>query len=112
LGEVALEVRRTAYLTQAAVRLSFVAGALRLVGTCEVAGTADGPLDLYALCDQRTVYHAPVSAPQTVAFDAAVPDADPATEAALVRLDLVGGAVVWYTIEERLPVGDPAGPNP
>src|SRR5262249_24513061 len=52
-GEVALEVRRTAFLRN----LSVTSGdALKVSG--EVAGTADGPLELYVLLDNRTVAYA------------------------------------------------------
>src|SRR5262249_16304202 len=49
-GEVALEVRRTAFLRNLRVTAS---DGLHVSG--EVAGTAEGPLELYVICERRTV---------------------------------------------------------
>jgi hypothetical protein len=57
-GEVALEVRCTAYLRS--VDVEWADDCLTVHG--EVVGFAEGPLELYALVDGRTVVYSPVTA--------------------------------------------------
>jgi hypothetical protein len=56
-GEVALEVRRTAFLRDLRVTAN---DALHVSG--EVAGAAEGPLELYVICERRIVAYAAVEA--------------------------------------------------
>jgi hypothetical protein len=101
-GDVALEVRCTAYLRDVDAR---VIGTTLHVGG-EAVGTAEGPLDLYVLLGRRSVWETQVTpTPQGTSFhlEAAVdPDAlgqDTETgKPAAVQVDLVNGAAVWYTI--------------
>jgi hypothetical protein len=109
-GDVALEIRRTAYLRP--VRLwatrSGETADLHVVG--EVVGTCAGPLDLYLLLDNATVgYTTVVAEPAGKSFHLVAEGLDRerwqprgAGEAELreVRVELIYGATVWYRIEQ------------
>lgn len=105
-GEVALEVRCTAFLR--AVRRSAILKEsrveLRVSG--QVVGAADRPLELYLLLDRSTVgYQVVTATTEGQTFDMTVPDlsaekwrgADGRLQVPSVQVDLVNGAVVWYT---------------
>jgi hypothetical protein len=90
-GDVALEVRCTAYLT--GVRAEPAGAALRVTG--EVAGEAGGPLEVYVLAAGRTVGYRTCAAGAT--FELMTDEfSDLPPE---VRVELVNGAVVWYVME-------------
>src|SRR5262249_25983858 len=57
-GEVALEVRRTAYLRDVAWRLEPTDAGVVLVVSGTVVGTASGLLELYVVLDRRNVAYA------------------------------------------------------
>jgi len=90
-GEVALEVRRTAFL-----RNLRVAASDRLHVSGEVAGTADGRLELYVICERRTVAYAAVEAGKPFQTEAKK------IEGRIVRVDLVQGASIWWTEEKPI----------
>jgi hypothetical protein len=94
-GEVALEIRRTAYLR--GVRCRVVAG--RLIVEGEVAGFAERPLELYVLVERATVAYGTCLAGG--AFRVAS-EALSVTWPLPVRVDLVDGATVWYTLERMV----------
>jgi hypothetical protein len=105
-GEVALEIRRTAFLrrVQAWVTRVNPSGQVEIAG--EVVGTAERPLDLYVLvdganCAYRTVAPSPGGEPFRVAGE---PPAGEVREGALVRVELVDAATVWYAVEVPLAV--------
>lgn len=108
-GEVALEVRCTAFLRDVRVELS--GGSLQIRGTA--VGHAEGLLELYAVLGRRTAAYATVTpAPEGTTFclNAEVPADAGRDEPAVLRLDLVHGASVWYTFEQMLdtpPAGRP-----
>lgn len=79
-GEVALEVRATAYLCDVERDGRIVRG--------RIAGEADRPMDLYLIAGRRTVAQAEVRAGERFEIDGAAGDD--------VRVELVNGAVVWY----------------
>jgi hypothetical protein len=87
-GDVALEVRRTAFLS--GVRATADGERLRVSGT--VAGSAERALELYVLFDGHTVHYSTVSA--GAAFDVVAEGVGQ-----LVRVELVDGASVWYVVE-------------
>jgi hypothetical protein len=106
-GEVALEVRRTAYLR--GVRLWREGTVVRATG--EVVGSVTG-LELYLIVGRRTVAYrelkadggigrndtTPVRTPPGLPFElSGAAEEGEAGEAG--KVDLVGGAVVWYTVE-------------
>ncbi len=113
LGEVALEVRCTAYLRD--VRVWATGSAVHAAG--QVVGEAERPLELYSLLDGGHIAYAVVTAtPDGTPFhlEGHRPAPRPAREAGepgeapLVQVDLVNGATVWYTWVEEWP--DAAGP--
>ena len=99
LGEVALEVRRDAFLRG-------VRAAATPDGTIRVTGSVVGhgqPLDLYALGGGQTVYYSPTeAATEGKSFDFVVPSQSPVRE---MRVELVCGAEQWYVVE--LPISKP-----
>jgi hypothetical protein len=99
-GEVAMEVRATAYLRNVSVRQS--GGEVQVSG--EVVGEADGLLELYLIADRSpTAYQAVTATPEGQSFSlvcsAVGVDGGPV---GVVKLDLVRGAVSWYTVEQAL----------
>jgi hypothetical protein len=106
-AEVALEVRCTAFLRD--VRVWAEGGELHAAG--EVVGFAEGPLELYIILDRSAAaYSTTQAAPGGVAFHL-TGQAGQAGEGARVQVDLVSGATVWYTVEQLLKQGAPAGPG-
>jgi hypothetical protein len=99
-GEVALEVRRTAFLRD--LRVTAKDG-LHVCG--EVAGTAEGTLELYVVCARRNVAYATVKAGERFALDAqmvGLEDSTHPTQEYVVRVDLVQGAAIWYRAERTI----------
>jgi hypothetical protein len=92
-AEAALEVRKTAYLRDVRVWAEghnvFAAG--------EIVGHAPGPLDLYVVADRRTAAYLSVSASEAGTGFATSGECEPAP--GQVKVELVGGAVAWYTAE-------------
>jgi hypothetical protein len=100
-GEVALEVRCTAFLRD--VRAWVGRAELHVTGT--VVGSADGPLDLYAILGRRPLVEGRVSAePAGRGFhlQAPVPEMGQEGQPLTVQVDLVNGATVWYTMVQEL----------
>jgi len=103
-GEAALEVRCTAFL-RGLRRFALVIGEraeLHVAG--EVAGTADRPLELYVLLNRSVAGYQVVTArAEGQPFEIVVPDVAVANRGgAVVQVDLVNGAVVWYTSEAEV----------
>jgi hypothetical protein len=90
-GEVALEVRRTAFLRR--VRATAEGGRVRVSGT--VVGSAERPLDLYVLLDGHSVHYATIE-PTAEGRDFAVSAEGTGRQ---VRVELVDGGSVWYAVE-------------
>jgi hypothetical protein len=91
-GEVALEIRKDAYLSK--VRVERADAAVRIVG--RVVGIADRPLELYTMidgkhADYRTIAPTDAGAP----FEIDIADAN----ALSVRLDLIHVSTIWYAVE-------------
>jgi hypothetical protein len=103
-GEVALEVRSTAFLRAVQVWVTGTGEATLLHAAGEVVGTAGRPLELYLLRDHRTVAYG--TAPATPAGQSfhLVSEEFRADQRHVVRVDLVNGASIWYTIERVLEV--------
>src|SRR5262249_7964906 len=98
-GEVALEVRCTAYLRSVRWWVDD-GGRLHVLG--EVAGASERPLELYALVDDKTIIYATVEAAplgQPFRFVSDAPIQRKATVPHEVRVELVNGATVWYRVE-------------
>jgi hypothetical protein len=96
-GEVALEVRRTAFLRN--LRVTAKDG-LHVSG--EVAGHAEGPLELYVICDRRTVAYATVEVGKPFQVSAGLVGLEDSTHPTEIRVDLVQGAAVWYRAEQKI----------
>jgi hypothetical protein len=97
-GEVALEVRCLAFLGD--IRLKSLPGALQIEG--KVFGPAERTLELYAVLGRRTADYATVTpSPAGTPFrlSAELPAVADADEPVLLKVDLVNGAMVWYTFE-------------
>ena len=104
-GEVALEVRCSAFLRD--VRVWVEGGELHAAG--QVVGFAEGTLELYVILERSTVAYATArAAPEGAAFHL-TGQAGGAGEGARVQVDLVSGATVWYTVLEFLNPAAPAG---
>ena len=108
-GETALEVRCTAFLRD--VHLWVEAGGLHASGV--VVGEAERPLDLYVLLDGATVAYTPIAAaPEGTPFHIIAERSQPDVrrqdgtvgETVLAQVDLVNGAVVWYTTAQEIGV--------
>jgi hypothetical protein len=106
-GEVALEVRCTAFLR--GVRVWAEGDELHAAG--EVVGFAEGTLELYVVLGRSTAAYAVArAAPEGWRFHL-TGQAGEAGEGARVQVDLVSGATVWYTVERSLARGAPARPG-
>ncbi len=101
-GEVALEIRCSAYLRNVRVTTG-TDGRLRIQG--EVVGTAERSLEIYAVLDRFTVAYGMVEPalggrPFVLISDApAQPSQAPESVLPVVGVDLVNGASVWYQCE-------------
>jgi hypothetical protein len=99
-GEVALEIRCTAFLRSiGARRIEGERPTLEVTG--EVVGTSAGPLELYVLVDGATQHYGFVEAkPDGAPFRVQV---NPTTICSqVVRVDLVQGAMLWYAVERAV----------
>jgi hypothetical protein len=110
-GEVALEVRCQAYLRAIRSWPEFAAATLRLRVQGEAMGTSDRPLELYVLWDRSTIAYRTIQPTATgqsfdILSDEIPPDRwDPMSKsrgAASLRIDLVNGGTIWYTVERPL----------
>lgn len=112
-GEVALEVRCPAFLRR--VRFQSIPTTLPTANVQvqgEVVGSSDGPLELYFLLDQKTLARIPVQATaEGEPFQASAeglrvritrPGETSTSRFYKVRVELVNGPVVWYTVEETI----------
>lgn len=99
LGEIALEIRRDAFLRDVAIRCG-PDGTVHLTGL--VVGTSTVSLELYGLADRRNVVYSTIEArPEGQAFELSfVPESSPA----VVRLELVCVSERWYAVELPMPI--------
>jgi hypothetical protein len=109
-GEVALEVRGPAFLQHVGFRADFADEALTLYAAGEVAGSWDCPLEVYMILDRSTVAYAPVEASTTslvfeLTSEPLPPERWRTGRQMAVRIDLVQGATVWYSIEQWMSFG-------
>ena len=108
-GEVALEVRCRAFLADLRLWATFDGDDADLHAAGRVVGEAERPLDLYVVLDRSTAAYSTVTAaPEGTPFHIIAEKLPPsrwrrrdgqAGELPVVRVDLVSGAVVWYTAE-------------
>lgn len=97
-GEVALEIRCTAFLQDSAVaaKIAGASGRLQVLGV--IAGTADRPLEVYILLDQATVGYGVF--PAGGSFELVSDELERRAGTHQVRVDLVNGAVIWHQYEQ------------
>ncbi len=95
-GDVALEIRRRAWLKNVEAEPAG-GGCVRVSGL--VAGKTDGPMDLYVLAGGHSIGYAACT---TAGPFEITTDVFP-TAAKDLRVELVGGAVVWYVVEVPSP---------
>ncbi len=106
-GEVALEIRCTAFLRELR-RFAVLRGeCVELHVSGQVVGTADRPLELYVVVERSTAaYQVVMPAVEGQPFEVVVPDLAAETwrgaDAPRVQVDLVNGASIWYTSAEPL----------
>jgi len=91
LGDVALEIRRTAFLRS--VRAEADGGRIRVTG--EVVGSAERPLELYVLLDGHSIHYMTIDP----AADGRAFEVDTEQTGGTVRVELVDGGSVWYEVE-------------
>jgi hypothetical protein len=105
-GEVALEVRCSAFLRGVRAWPEIAAETVRLHIQGEVVGTCDRPLELYVLLDRSTIAYRTIQpAVGGQAFDTLYEEKAADWRDRFrrsgndheVRIDLVNGAVIWYT---------------
>jgi hypothetical protein len=103
-ADVALEVRCTAYLRGvSAWAESAEAGRVVVHATGEVVGIADKPLDVYLVLDRLPLAETQVVASGAIqAFHLSAGPLALESSGPVVQVDLVNGAVVWYTIKQSL----------
>ena len=105
-GEVAMEVRRTAFLRAVRVRSEREGDIARLHVSGHVVGSAGRPLELYVVLDRSTVaYGMAEASPEGRAFALTSDDLAPERwqgAGHAVRVDLVDAASVWYTVEQAV----------
>jgi hypothetical protein len=100
-GEVALEIRATAFLRAVRAGLKTAGDAVTLQVSGEVVGSANRPLDLYVLLNGANVGYTTVE-PAAEGKWFSVTAEGPIVGAKTVRVELVDAATVWYTVELSL----------
>jgi hypothetical protein len=110
-GEVALEIRCTAFLRGVRLWRDFAEAPMKLHIQGEVVGTSDRPLELYILLDRSTIAYRTIQ-PTTAGESFAIVHEESMLAAETepygrskdreVRVDLVNGAVIWYTVIYRM----------
>lgn len=111
-GEVALEVRCTAFLRDLRQSAILTGDRVQLRVSGQVVGMADRPLEVYLLLDRSVVGYQVVTAAAGQPFEIVVPDVPLAKWASSegqppslpLQIDLVNGAVVWYTCRDEVRV--------
>src|SRR5205085_392032 len=103
-GEVALEIRRTAFVRRVRAGRSTAADSVYLSVAGEVVGSSGRPLELYALSGGKTIAYQTVEPhPEGRRFllrgKADEPPSSSSSTDATVRLELIDGGVIWYAVE-------------
>jgi hypothetical protein len=107
--ECLLEVRCTAYLR--GVALARKGDQIHVTG--EVVGQAEGPLELYLIADRSPADYAQLAeGGEARRFDLHCAARNWGGEPiACIKIDLVQGATVWYTVEREMAAGASQGPG-
>jgi hypothetical protein len=110
-GEVALEIRCTAFLRDLRRSAILIGDSVDLHVSGQVAGVAERPLEVYLLLDRSVVgYQVVTATSEGQPFEIVVsglpaakwrgPEGRP--QSLPLQVDLVNGAVVWYTSSEEV----------
>jgi hypothetical protein len=100
-GEVALEVRCTAYLRDLCRFAIVKAEGAELHVTGQVVGMAERPLELYIVLDRSVVAYQVVTATaEGQPFEIVVADLAMENREPVIKVELVNGASVWYSSKE------------
>jgi hypothetical protein len=119
LQEVALEIRCTAFLRDLRRWADVRGDRADLHVTGRVVGVAERPLELYIVLNRSPAAYQMVTATaEGMPFHVVVPDLAPESwrgegeqEPPVVKVDLVNGAMVWYTSEEPVLFAPTPGPG-
>jgi hypothetical protein len=95
-GEVAMEIRKDAYLADVQVERS---GATTAVVIGKIAGAAPQPLELYTLVDGRHVDYRTIQPGQSFRIELAGTTSSDQT----VRVELIHISSIWYVVEIPIP---------
>src|SRR5262249_43361560 len=109
-GEVALEVRCTAFLRNVQAWWDKGVGRTVLHASGELVGGCAGPLELYGLANRATVLYAALTADGGVQSWHVMTEDIPtiALEATTLSMELIRVSVVWYALEVPVaPSGNP-----
>jgi hypothetical protein len=110
-GEAALEIRCTAFLRELRCTATQHGERVELRVGGAVVGEAERPLELYVVVDRSTAaYQVVTPADEGQPFEILVPDlpvelwrqVEGGAMGPMVKVDLVNGAVVWYTSEAEV----------
>lgn len=97
-GEIALEIRRDAYLTE--VRIVQADQGAAVLGNA--IGTSPQPLEMYTLIDNRHADYRTIQPnPGGEPFRIALPEVTPRNQS--VRVDLIHVSAIWFTVELPIP---------
>ena len=97
-GDVALEIRRDAYLTD--VRIERAEPGIRVIGMA--VGVAPQPLEMYTLIDNRHAdYRTIQPKPEGQLFQIDLPELTSANQ--VVRVDLIHVSAIWFAVEILVP---------
>ena len=107
-GDVALEIRCSAYLRGLHFRAEIQGENAHVLAGGEVVGVSDRPLDLYLIFDRATIAYSTVT-PKTDG-EAFLLRSDPLEPRSLLNparaqmagIELVNGGTPWFTAEERI----------
>lgn len=101
-GEVAMLIRRTAFLANVKTRVEQVNGKSRIVAHGVVTGSCERPLDIYLLAGRSTVAFAIVAATEEgTAFELTSEEIN-TQDVATVQIDLIDGGVIWDSVVLQL----------
>lgn len=100
--EIALEIRRDAYLTDMGIERS----GTNLIVRGKAAGTSPQPLELYVLVDNRNVDYRTIQ-PRSDGEPFRIELVDLPATCQLVRVEMVHISSIWYAVEMPIPGWQP-----
>ena len=98
-GEVAMEVRATAFLHGVEIQAISEGEIVHIRTTGRVLGTSPNPLELYLLLGRSTVGYLPIAAGSSFELISDPLRKDTLAGIHAVRVELVNTSTVWYVVE-------------